>query len=91
MKAKDFKSGKRVWLTEHGYEIVGTVGDEWSQILKANTTQTGKDSKLSVFDRRLTHTVIARSPSSAETTPVRLWREAISIVTLSLSKCGIAP
>ena len=32
MKAKDFKSGKRVWLTQQGYEIVGTVGDQWSDL-----------------------------------------------------------
>jgi predicted secreted acid phosphatase len=32
MKAKDFKSGKRVWLTEQGYEIVGTVGDQGSDL-----------------------------------------------------------
>jgi acid phosphatase len=32
MKAKDFKSGKRNWLTKEGYEIVGTVGDQWSDL-----------------------------------------------------------
>jgi acid phosphatase len=32
MKAVDFKSAKRVWLTEQGYEIVGTVGDQWSDL-----------------------------------------------------------
>jgi acid phosphatase len=32
MKAKEFKSSKRVWLTEQGYEIVGTVGDQWSDL-----------------------------------------------------------
>jgi acid phosphatase len=32
MKAQEFKSGKRVWLTEQGYEIVGTVGDQWSDL-----------------------------------------------------------
>jgi acid phosphatase len=32
MKAKDFKSSKRVWLTEQGYDIVGTVGDQWSDL-----------------------------------------------------------
>jgi len=32
MKAKDFKSGKRVWLTKQGYDIVGTVGDQWSDL-----------------------------------------------------------
>lgn len=32
MKAQDFKSAKRIWLTEHGYEIVGTVGDQWSDL-----------------------------------------------------------
>ena len=32
MKAVDFKSTKRIWLTEQGYEIVGTVGDQWSDL-----------------------------------------------------------
>ena len=32
MKAKDFKIGKRVWLTEQGYDIVGTVGDQLSDL-----------------------------------------------------------
>jgi len=32
MKAKDFKSSKRIWLTEQGYEIFGTVGDQWSDL-----------------------------------------------------------
>jgi acid phosphatase len=32
MKARKFKSSKRVWLTEQGYEIVGTVGDQWSDL-----------------------------------------------------------
>jgi acid phosphatase len=32
MKAQNFKSSKRVWLTEQGYEIVGTVGDQWSDL-----------------------------------------------------------
>ncbi|HEY7751749.1 MAG TPA: HAD family acid phosphatase [Ignavibacteriaceae bacterium] len=32
MKAKDFKSGKRVWLTKQGYEIIGTVGDQWTDL-----------------------------------------------------------
>lgn len=32
MKAKEFKSSKRVWLTQQGYEIVGTVGDQWSDL-----------------------------------------------------------
>ena len=32
MKAKDFKSAKRIWLTENGYEIIGTVGDQWSDL-----------------------------------------------------------
>lgn len=32
MKAKDFKSGKRVWLTGQGYDIVGTVGDQWTDL-----------------------------------------------------------
>jgi acid phosphatase len=32
MKAKYFKSSKRAWLTEQGYEIIGTVGDQWSDL-----------------------------------------------------------
>jgi acid phosphatase len=32
MKAHDFKSSKRIWLTQQGYEIVGTVGDQWSDL-----------------------------------------------------------
>jgi acid phosphatase class B len=32
MKARDFKSGKRHWLTEQGYEIIGTVGDQRSDL-----------------------------------------------------------
>jgi acid phosphatase len=32
MKNKEFKSSKRIWLTEQGYEIVGTVGDQWSDL-----------------------------------------------------------
>jgi len=32
MKAQDFKSAKRVWLTKQGYEIIGTVGDQWSDL-----------------------------------------------------------
>jgi acid phosphatase len=32
MKAVDFKSTKRVWLTEQGYKIIGTVGDQWSDL-----------------------------------------------------------
>jgi acid phosphatase len=32
MKAKDFKSAKRIWLTKQGYEIAGTVGDQWSDL-----------------------------------------------------------
>ncbi len=32
MKALEFKSSKRVWLTEQGYNIVGTVGDQWSDL-----------------------------------------------------------
>jgi predicted secreted acid phosphatase len=32
MKAKEFKSAKRVWLTKQGYDIVATVGDQWSDI-----------------------------------------------------------
>jgi acid phosphatase len=32
MKARDFKSSKRVWLTEQRYDIVGTVGDQWSDL-----------------------------------------------------------
>lgn len=32
MKAKDFKSNKRVWLTKNGYEIIATVGDQWTDL-----------------------------------------------------------
>jgi len=32
MRAKEFKTSKRAWLTEQGYEIVGTVGDQWSDL-----------------------------------------------------------
>lgn len=32
MKTKEFKSSKRVWLTKHGYDIIGTVGDQWSDL-----------------------------------------------------------
>jgi len=32
MKALEFKSSKRIWLTEQGYEIIGTVGDQWSDL-----------------------------------------------------------
>lgn len=32
MKAREFKSGKRIWLTKQGYEIVGTVGDQWTDL-----------------------------------------------------------
>ena len=31
-KSIDFKSAKRVWLTEKGYNIVGTVGDQWTDL-----------------------------------------------------------
>jgi predicted secreted acid phosphatase len=32
MKAKDFKSSKRIWLTKQGNDIIGTVGDQWSDL-----------------------------------------------------------
>ena len=32
MKAVDYKSRKRIWLTEQGYEIIGTIGDQWSDL-----------------------------------------------------------
>jgi len=32
MKNEEFKSLKRIWLTEQGYDIVGTVGDQWSDL-----------------------------------------------------------
>jgi predicted secreted acid phosphatase len=32
MKNKEFKSSKRIWLTKQGYEIVGTVGDQWTDL-----------------------------------------------------------
>ena len=28
----EFKSSKRIWLTEQGYDIVGTVGDQWGDL-----------------------------------------------------------
>jgi acid phosphatase len=32
LNAAEFKSSKRVELTEKGYDIVGTVGDQWSDL-----------------------------------------------------------
>jgi predicted secreted acid phosphatase len=32
MKAQEFKSSKRKELVEKGYDIIGTVGDQWSDI-----------------------------------------------------------
>ena len=32
MTAKDFKSKKRMELTKNGYDIIGTVGDQWSDL-----------------------------------------------------------
>ena len=32
MTAKDFKSNKRAELTKNGYDIIGTVGDQWSDL-----------------------------------------------------------
>lgn len=32
MKSVEFKSSKRVWLTGQGSEIVGTVGDQWTDL-----------------------------------------------------------
>ena len=32
MKNREFKSLKRVWLTEQGYDILGTVGDQWGDL-----------------------------------------------------------
>jgi predicted secreted acid phosphatase len=32
MTAKDFKSKKRMELTKKGYDIIGTVGDQWSDL-----------------------------------------------------------
>ena len=32
MKSFEFKSAKRVELIELGYEIIGTVGDQWSDL-----------------------------------------------------------
>ncbi len=32
MKSVDFKSAKRVELVQEGYEIIGTVGDQWSDL-----------------------------------------------------------
>lgn len=32
MKSRNFKSSKRVFLTKKGYDIIGTVGDQWSDL-----------------------------------------------------------
>lgn len=32
MKSRDFKNSKRVFLTKEGYDIIGTVGDQWSDL-----------------------------------------------------------
>ena len=32
LKAAEFKSAKRTELTEKGYDIIGTVGDQWSDL-----------------------------------------------------------
>lgn len=32
LKSTEFKSSKRVEMTEKGYDIVGTVGDQWSDL-----------------------------------------------------------
>jgi len=32
LKSQEFKSKKRAELTEQGYEIVGTVGDQWTDL-----------------------------------------------------------
>jgi predicted secreted acid phosphatase len=32
MKAREFKGKKRACLSEQGYEIIGTVGDQWSDL-----------------------------------------------------------
>ncbi|UCH65017.1 MAG: hypothetical protein JSW63_10445 [Ignavibacterium sp.] len=32
MKAQEFKSSKRIELVEKGYDIIGTVGDQWSDL-----------------------------------------------------------
>jgi len=32
MKALEFKDSKRAWLVNQGYEIAGTVGDQWSDL-----------------------------------------------------------
>ena len=32
MKSRDFKSSKRVFLTNEGYDIIGTVGDQWGDL-----------------------------------------------------------
>ena len=36
MNAQDFKSAKRVFLTQKGYDIIGTVGDQWSDLKGAD-------------------------------------------------------
>ena len=32
MKAVDYKTAKRVFLTNKDYDIIGTVGDQWSDL-----------------------------------------------------------
>jgi len=32
MKSRDFKNSKRVFLIKEGYDIIGTVGDQWSDL-----------------------------------------------------------
>lgn len=32
MKAVDYKTAKRAFLTKEGYDIIGTVGDQWSDL-----------------------------------------------------------
>ena len=50
MNALEFKSGKRVWLTEQGFEIIGTVGDQWSDLEGLLSRHTNQNSELSLFD-----------------------------------------
>ena len=32
LKSQEFKSKKRAELTQQGYEIIGTVGDQWTDL-----------------------------------------------------------
>lgn len=37
LKSQEFKSNKRIELSQRGYEIIGTIGDQWTDLTGANT------------------------------------------------------